>query len=339
MNSSSENAKAVPPSVFSGEARAQGGPRDVFIHLLAMITLYISAVSFGSLLFQYINRWFPDPLVDQYAYASGSIRWALASLVIVFPVYVWVSRLLAREMLEHTEKRELRIRRWLLYFTLFAAAVVIIGDLVALVYNFLGGDLSTRFVLKILAVLSIAAAVFVYYLWNLRHEAMASKDERMRFFVWAAVAIVVAATIGGFFLVGSPFRERLRRFDERRVQDLQTIQWQVVNFWQKKNKLPGSLDDLRDPISGFILPQDPETGDRYEYHALAPLKFELCATFKTDSAETQSSSPSLYRAPMPAGVEMTSRGKSIGDTWDHRALRACFERSIDPDLYRLPKGG
>src|SRR3989344_2356957 len=121
------------------ENRAVSSPKDVFMQLLVMIALYISAVSFGMLLFNYIDLWFPDPLVDFYARTSGSIRWALASLTIVFPVYLWLAWTLAREMSRDPAKRELKIRKWLVYFTLFAAAVIIIGDLVYLIYKFLHG--------------------------------------------------------------------------------------------------------------------------------------------------------------------------------------------------------
>lgn len=308
----------------------KSSPRDVFLHLLGIVTLYISAVSFGTLLFQYVNRFFPDALVDMYSSPSGSIRWAIASLLIVFPVYVWLSWFLQRDVVAYPEKRELKVRKWLLYFTLFLAAIVIIIDLVVLIYNFLGGELSMRFVLKILSVLFIAAAVFGYYLWNLRSNEMASRNPRMRFFVWGVLLIVAAATIGGFFLVGSPFAERLRRFDDERASGLQTLQSQIIYYWQRKNILPQSLDDLRDPLSGFVPPVDPETQESYEYRATGTLKFELCAAFKTASNQTAE-----LRGHPP--VQAYPGGKPGQDSWSHEAGRTCFERTIDPELYQLEK--
>lgn len=305
----------------------KSSPKDVFTHLLAVITLYISAVSFGALLFEFINRRFPDPLIFYAAGSTGAIRWAIASLVIVFPVYVWLSWFIAKDIAANPVKREFKIRKWLLYFTLFLAAVVIIGDLIALIYNFLGGDLTARFLLKILAVLFIAAAVFGYYLWNLRSERMASQDPRMRLFVFGVTAIVVVAIVAGFFTVGSPFAERLRRFDEQRIQNLQEIQWQIINYWQRKDKLPATLDDLRDPISGFAPPTDPETSSAYGYRAIEKLKFELCADFKTSSAET-----GRLAAPYPASIP-----GAASENWSHNIGRVCFERIIDPELYRLEK--
>ena len=299
-------------------------PRDIFLHLLAIITLYTSAVSFGTLISQFIDRFFPDTLADLHGtFFSGPLRWAIASLVIVFPAYVWISWFLAKDAATHPEKRELKIRKWLFYFTLFAAAIVIIGDFVALIYNFLGGDLSTRFILKIFAILFIAASVFGYYLWNLRVERMASRDPRMKWFIFGVIAIVGAATLYGFFVVGSPFAERMRRFDERRVQDLQNIQWQVVNYWQRKEQLPAALDGLRDDISGYIVPRDPEDGASYEYRALGTLKFELCAGFKTESTQA-----GKEKTPFPIAYE-----SGIMENWRHGAGRTCFERTIDSELY------
>ena len=67
-------------------------PKDVFLHLLAIIALYASAAAFLVMLFQYINVLIPDLLErDYYRLQSyySSIRWSISSLVVIFPVYVW----------------------------------------------------------------------------------------------------------------------------------------------------------------------------------------------------------------------------------------------------------
>lgn len=148
------------------------GPKDFFLHLLAMVTLYGGAVSFTVLIFQYVNVLLPDVLEgDGYYRLRGAysiIRWQIASLIIVFPTYVLTSWRLAKDYDRDPEKRNLRIRRWLIYFTLFVAALIIIGDLVTLVYNLLGGETTPRFLFKIAAVLFVAGSVFGYYFWDLR---------------------------------------------------------------------------------------------------------------------------------------------------------------------------
>ncbi len=159
----------MPPSYPAKKV----SPKDVFMHLLAIVTLYVSAVSFGALLFQIINILVPD-ILEYNAYARESalqaIRWAIASLIIVFPVYIGTTWMLNKGYATEPEKRNLRIRKWLTYFTLFAAAAIIIGDLVTLMYNLLGGDLTIRFLLKITVVLFVAGSVFSYYLWDIRRH-------------------------------------------------------------------------------------------------------------------------------------------------------------------------
>ncbi len=146
-------------------------PKDVFLHLLAIASLYTSAISFIVLIFQYINVLLPDPLESNFymlSSAYNSIRWSIASLVVVFPVYVLTSWFLDKSYRKSPSKRDLGIRKWLVYFTLFVAALIIIGDLVTLIFNLMGGELTLRFLLKVATVFFVSGSVFGYYLWDLR---------------------------------------------------------------------------------------------------------------------------------------------------------------------------
>src|SRR3989344_2315824 len=113
-------------------------PRDLFMYLLSALALYVSAVAAITLLFQYINASFTDPANPNYG-LSDTVRWFTALLVIIFPVYLWTARTLAKERDREPGRSELKVRKWLLYLTLFLAAGLIIGDLVAGGYNFLNG--------------------------------------------------------------------------------------------------------------------------------------------------------------------------------------------------------
>ena len=106
-----------------------GGARDAFFHLLAFAGLYTSVVSFILLAFAYINRWFPDAALERYATDESfrdSIRWPLAALIVAFPIFLWMTRLLVKEMRSHSEKQSSGVRRWLTYLTLFLTALVLI---------------------------------------------------------------------------------------------------------------------------------------------------------------------------------------------------------------------
>jgi len=146
--------------------------REAFIYLVLFTTLYLTTFSLGRLIFQFINLGLPDPAAF-YGYADSArqaIRFSVASLIIAFPIFMYLSLLIGRSIKLDPSKRASKVRKWLTYMTLFVAAAVIIGDLTALVYSFLGGELSLRFGLKALTVAGIAGGVFGYYLWDLRQE-------------------------------------------------------------------------------------------------------------------------------------------------------------------------
>jgi len=131
--------------------------------------------------------------------------------------------------------------------------------------------------------------------------------------------VVFASVFAAFLTIGSPTKQRKLNFDSDRVNDLQTIQSQIVNYWQQKNTLPANLGELTDSISGFTAPKDPENNTDYEYFVKSNLSFQLCANFNLPSLSNQKAIPQIYPS---------------SDNWDHTAGRACFDRTIDPELYK-----
>jgi hypothetical protein len=158
--------------------RANLSARDAFLYLVLFSTLYVVAYNLGSLLFDAINHWVPDPAAAESSlpaeYLAQAIRWSVSALIVATPVFLYVSALVGRERRRDPAKRASKVRRWLTYLTLFIAAGVLVGDVIALVYNLLGGELTARFVLKATVVGGIAGSVFGYYLSDLR------RDEQVR---------------------------------------------------------------------------------------------------------------------------------------------------------------
>ena len=145
--------------------------REAFLYLVLFASLYIFAWHLGSLLFDLVNRAFPDPAdQDGYRVFGDSFRWSTASVIIALPVFLFVARYLDRDLDRSPIKRLSAVRRWLTYLTLFLAAVVLIGDMITLVFKLLGGELSVRFLLKVAIAALIAGSIFGYYLHDLRQE-------------------------------------------------------------------------------------------------------------------------------------------------------------------------
>jgi len=307
-------------------------PKDVFMHLLGFGALYISIVSFITLLFQYINVLFPDQLSFYFGSILNQIRWSTSTLVILFPVFILISWLSEKDFVKIPGKRDIKFRKWLIYFTLFVAAVTIIIDLITLVFNFYSGELTTQFFLKVLVILTIAAGVFGYYFWDLKRKP-GNRSKKPKTIAWTVSIVILISVVAGFFIVGSPATQRLRKFDEQRISNLQVLQGEIVSYWIQKDELPATLDDLTNSITGFIPPKDPETDEPYKYIATSDLSFELCGVFKTKSI---GNTPNA-RFDFPRSKDLFMQN------WSHDMGSVCFERTIDPELYnkegmeRIPK--
>jgi len=306
----------------------QNTPKDVFLYILNILTFYLSVVGFIILYIQYISALFPDPLNFYYTAVANGVRIATSMFVVAVPIFIITSWLLSKDLKVNPEKREGKLRKWLIYLTLFVSSVTVIVNLIIFVYNFMSGELTIQFFLKILTVLLVALAVFGYYIWELKRKDNGT-SRIPKIFAWVISAVVVASIVIGFFVIGSPAEQRARRFDEQRVSDLQVLQSQIVNYWIQKQALPASLNNLEDSISGFIIPRDPDSYASYEYAVQSPLSFELCATFKTSTKDFKvayKGSRAFYTEPMSYG--------SFQQNWDHEAERTCFTRTIDPELYK-----
>jgi hypothetical protein len=146
--------------------------REAFLFLVMFLALYVTSVSFGTLVFQFVNLALPDPLSSTNALEQclEAIRWSTASVIVSFPVFMFVARKLDRAKRKDRVKRGSRVGKWLTYLTLFIAAAVIIIDLIILVFSMLGGELTLRFVLKVLTVVMIAGTIFGYYLWDMKND-------------------------------------------------------------------------------------------------------------------------------------------------------------------------
>ena len=305
-------------------------PKDFFLHLGAVVALYLSVISVITLLLAIIDQLFPKlfEYTDPYA---GGVSLAMAMIIIALPLFFVFMRILVREESTQPEKRELSVRKWLTFVTLFVAGTAMAIDLIVLLQKFFAGEeITLAFALKVVSIILVLATVFGYYLFDVRRNADEVARVRPRF-AYGAGVFVVLSIILGFFVMGSPYTQKEKRFDAERVSHLQTIQYQIISYWQAKQKLPATLDDIKDPLSGFVLPVDPKDKTAYEYAMKGKLSFQLCATFNRETpkgAVLDGYPTSAY--PYKNGMD---------ENWQHGAGRVCFDRTVDPDRYPpLEKG-
>ena len=168
------------------------------------------------------------------------------------------------------------------------------GDVITLIFYLLQGDLSIRFIFKVLVILILTGSAFTYYFLALRTTPQQSKHMGIHKIFGSVSAVIVGiALVWGLVIVGSPATGRAHQLDDRRLQDLRSISTEILNIVEPYSASPQSTKPttLRNPLPQTLKEvsakaqyqklslNDPETGAAYEYTVMSPASFELCATF------------------------------------------------------------
>jgi len=295
---------SLPKPTGTGESS-----RDAFFYLLSFSLLATWTTALGSMLFQFIDRWFPDPVAAMQFDLRQAVTWQMASIAVAFPVYLLLMRTILREVREHPERLHSGVRKWLTYIALLGTAGTMIGDLIWFLDYFLAGELTARFVLKALTVMVICGAVFFYYLASLRVNN--SKARTLAFGIGASVAVAAAFSIG-LGVAGTPSAQRRLQADIKRVQDLRGIAF-AVKAWRDHAGLANSTPIMPAALSAIQAKgalsatqlADPETNAPYDYRVISGPRYELCASFSTRQPDGR------YPGPEPP-------------FWHHDKGRECF---------------
>jgi hypothetical protein len=322
-------------------------PRFFFISLGVIIALITSVSSFLMLFFETLDKKFPDALTStfQYGYNSysyDSIRSSLATLIIFFPVFLVLAYYWRKLSKSELGIKDNIIFKWMIYLIIFLASLLVVIDLVTLVNYFVSGEITIRFIYKVIGVAIMSGLIGFNYFFELRdHDNKEIKNKFSIIYTSISLVMFLGLIIWSFAIMGSPAQQRIWRLDDTRISDLQNIQSQVITFWQQKEKLPLTLVDVANPTVGFILPVDPEfeKGLRYEYTPKDALSFELCATFGAEMPKGwQESTRVAY--PMQVSTDgykntiASPYPSGVNDSWAHNDGRTCFTRTIDKDIYR-----
>ncbi len=296
----------VGSGVPSPERVQSGGGRlastvEVMLNLFSFILLGGVASALIVLFYQIINYYFPDNLAVGYGYSdvsTSSIHYAMAALIIGFPVYALSVYMWFKRYREDEAKVESLLTKWLTYIVLLIAAVTIVGDLVTALFYFLQGEVTMRFFLKAMTILVVFGIVFGFYYLERKKVQYKNDIPRSTFksFGYGVGTLVLVAILLGFVAGGSPATERKRGFDETRANNLSSLASCIASYGHDVKSLPLTLEALGENsqysyCSGMT---DPETREPYTYNMVAPTgksasvtqaSFELCANFSLEATE------------------------------------------------------
>ena len=295
--------------------------KSFVLQLAALTTLFVSLPAFVTLVFSIINLQFPDA-ADSYwqiESAEASIRYAIAVLVIFLPTYLVLTRKVNKSRRSEGELYH-TLTKWVIYLALLVAGMIMLGDLAVVVYTFLNGEITIRFILKALALLIIVGGPSYYYLMDTRDYWKSREKESVTIGV-AVLGAVAAFVVIGYMQIDSPTIAREVRLDQQQITDLQDIQWRIEAYYQETNSFPARVEMVYD---NFPAPTAPEGWDSYEYRTTGPDTYVLCATF---AQATPAGERSLAK-PVGYNDEVYLQNHN----WEHSDGYYCFDRKVMPNL-------
>jgi membrane protein YqaA with SNARE-associated domain len=295
------------------------------LQLGSLIALYLSLVFFLVLTFGFINLRFPDGLdsVWQVESAASSIRIGFAMVVVFFPTYLVLTRMVNKNRRSSKDNSYLALTKWMIYLSLLVAGLTLLGDLVAVIMGFLEGELTSRFLLKALAVFVVIGAAFYYYIRDAQGYWL--KNEKTSLAYGAGATVIIAAVlIASLGYIQTPAEVREVKADQEIVSDLQDIQWRVESHYERFENLPVDMDSMYLEISAEDNPPDaPEGRANYTYSITdaEENKYKLCGDFKYDSNKLDNQ----YRPAYPAENAVYWKNNN----WEYKAGEWCFDRVIN----------
>lgn len=248
-----------------------------FYYLLSLVSLIFTSISSGIILFQVINRNISDNLLDYTNYINdGALRFAISSLIVAAPVLFLIIKLINKGLRKKEIEKDSPIRRWLTYFILFVSSVIILGSLIGVLNSFLSGEMTLKFILKILSLILISAIVFSYYFYDIKRENVEKSDKNLKIFFWLSLVFIISIFIIALFSVESPSVVRNRNIDQNTMRNVFNLESSINIYYEQNKKLPERIDD----IESLSFPN-------LEYIKLDDENFKICAEFKLDSTEEQ----------------------------------------------------
>ena len=329
---------------------------DVLIYLLIIISLCTSLYHVINILFSVIDFKFGDNLNNIYEWYNDGIRFSIASLIVMFPIYFGLSFYTARVLSKDKSRIESWPRKFTIYASIFITSLTLIGSLISVLYKFLGGELTTAFLLKVLVVMVLALTIGGYYLYNLYRD-FSKVNYISKIFSTVSIILVIVSVTLGICVFGTPSEIRAKKYDSERLSDLSAIQNQVLYYWQQKKVLPESLMQLNDPLQGFAVPLDPKDKTSYKYEIIKQSKtvtengkqiptdasFKICANFETERKiegyDTNNSNVVSVKPVMGSDVGFSQASfnyyyeGSNNPFWNHGVGEHCFERNITKEMY------
>lgn len=298
------------PAASTRSAPRHNAAKHAFFYLTSFFALALTATAVGTLGFQIINYYFPQP--EAYLdFSQSAIRFGLSTLIVAAPVFFFVTRVITRSLSLKDLDADSGVRRWLTYLVMFVALAVTAGDLITVFNYFLNGELTVRFLFKAATLLFITGSIFLYYFLDMRSDSDAERRGKLKAFTLLYLLAVIVPFVWTLFIMEPPAEARARQIDERTIGSLQEARSAIDAFYLQNERLPASFDEITAPQ--YPVPDAQWLAEHgFGYRATGGQNFELCAEFQRDN-QSGSASDDPYR---------------LDRDWPHPQGRHCFALEV-----------
>uniref|UniRef100_A0A7C4RAU7 DUF5671 domain-containing protein n=1 Tax=candidate division CPR3 bacterium TaxID=2268181 RepID=A0A7C4RAU7_UNCC3 len=254
----------------------------LFLYLTSFFALAFSVSGVISILYALIEKVAKD--YADYSYYSGFdeyiVRYGISSILVAGAVYLitmwYINKLLYKGSIPENSK----IRKWLTYIIMFFAAAAIIGDMVAIIYSFLGGEMALRFFLKSLVILLVAGSILTFYFKEMKKREMVGKVYRSNTIAGSIlIAVFLILIIIPFFSISNPFEARKKKIDEATISRMMKIENSINDFYDDKESLPKSLIELKNNNSSSYYSIEDKDINGISYKIRGRGEYQICANF------------------------------------------------------------
>jgi hypothetical protein len=158
-----------------------------------------------------------------------------------------------------------------------------------------------------------------------KHVDVFKNNTARKISIIVASICIVAAIVAGFVVLGSPRTQRLVKYDQTKISDLQNIASQVRYFYDTNKVLPQTLTEIAQGNAyGVGTYTDVQTSKPYVYKIINATTFEVCAVFNKDFK---------YNSGITSINEPVTKSDEQGvvEVWGaYKAGESCFRQIVGP---------
>jgi hypothetical protein len=143
-----------------------------FLYIIFFISLYVLATSIGWLFHIAIDQMTPNQANSSYT-LFGSLsqtRSLIASIIVSYPIFLVLAIVLKKQLLRQPAVRNIRSRKILIYITLIATFLIMLGHIIFTITSFLNGTVTTAALEHLGVTFLIAGAIFWYFLDEVKYD-------------------------------------------------------------------------------------------------------------------------------------------------------------------------